>query len=83
MPVIINEPLSALQRNGEFLCCGEAKYREAAECDDSMRRLILTYIASITGLYTLKKRKKKPFNPMLGETFEMVGEHYRFIAEKI
>jgi hypothetical protein len=83
MPVIINEPLSALQRNAEFLCCAEAKYREAAQCDDSLRRLILTWVASITGLNSIKKRKKKPFNPMLGETFEMVGEHYRFLAEKI
>lgn len=31
----------------------------------------------------MKVRKRKPFNPMLGETYEMVTEKYRFVAEKI
>jgi hypothetical protein len=31
----------------------------------------------------LKKRKKKPFNAMLGETYEFVSENFRMIGEKI
>jgi len=31
----------------------------------------------------MKLRKRKPFNPMLGETFEMVTESFRFLAEKV
>jgi hypothetical protein len=31
----------------------------------------------------MKLRKRKPFNPMLGETYELVTENYRFLAEKV
>ena len=46
-------------------------------------RLVWTWIGNIAGINTMKRRKKKPFNPMLGETYEFVNEHYRLIAEKI
>jgi hypothetical protein len=45
--------------------------------------MVLAQIAQITPFVQIKSRKKKPFNPMLGETFEMVTEHYRFLAEKV
>jgi hypothetical protein len=28
-----------------------------------------------------KIRTKKPFNPMLGETYELVTEDFRFVSE--
>lgn len=31
----------------------------------------------------LKIRRRKPFNPMLGETFEFVTEELRFLSEKV
>jgi hypothetical protein len=31
----------------------------------------------------LKNRKRKPFNEMLGETYEMVCDDFRFICEKV
>lgn len=30
----------------------------------------------------MSSRKRKPFNPMLGETFELVMDDFRFLAEK-
>jgi len=45
--------------------------------------MVLAQIAQITPFVQIKCRKKKPFNPMLGETFEMVTEHYRFYGEKV
>ena len=30
-----------------------------------------------------KSKTKKPFNPMLGETYELVTEDFRFIAEQV
>ena len=30
-----------------------------------------------------QKAVKKPFNPLLGETFELVGKDYRFLAEQV
>ena len=81
--MILNEPSSALQRVGEGICGGHKYYEEATTCDDPCRRLILTYMGIIQALYSAKTRKRKPFNPMLGETFEFVTPDYRFIAEKI
>lgn len=40
-------------------------------------------VASIAEYQSTKFRKKKPFNAMLGETYEMVNEDYRFLAEKV
>ena len=31
----------------------------------------------------VKGRAKKPFNPMLGETYELVTEDYRWVAEQV
>ena len=83
MPVIMNEPLSALQRHTEFVISGEARNRQAAETDNSLYRLILTWVATIGGSYSVKYRKKKPFNAMLGETYELVTEHFRVFSEKV
>ena len=38
----------------------------------------MSIFASLT-----KVRKRKPFNPMLGETFEFVTSNFRFLAEKV
>jgi len=38
--------------------------------------------AYCTMLYSSKYRKRKPFNPMLGETFDMVTDKFRFLSEK-
>jgi hypothetical protein len=40
-------------------------------------------IASIATAQKVKYRKKKPFNPMLGETYEIVLDKYRFLMEKV
>lgn len=70
MPVDFNEPMSALQKR-----CEELQYtallREAAETDDEALRMakVAAFIAS--GFATAKYRiQRKPFNPLLGETFE-------------
>jgi hypothetical protein len=46
----------------------------AANTEDPTERIAKTFIAIITFLPSLKIRKKKPFNPMLGETFEFVTD---------
>jgi hypothetical protein len=45
--------------------------------------MTLAVIALISSYSSTKIRKRKPFNPMLGETFEMVTEDFKFLAEKI
>ncbi|XP_067136347.1 oxysterol-binding protein 1 isoform X2 [Centruroides vittatus] len=69
MPVNFNEPLSTLQRLTE-----EYEYSDlldkAAKCDDSCEQM--TYVAAYTvsAYATTSNRTGKPFNPLLGETYE-------------
>lgn len=65
------------------MAASEEYFRTAAQTDEPVRRLVLGYIGVISAFYTLKTRMRKPFNPMLGETFEIVTDKYRFIAEKV
>lgn len=79
----MNEPLCGLQKASELLLEGERLFREAAQTDDPVRRLVLAFVGQLGPLCKIKTRKKKPFNPMLGETFEFVSEHFRFLGEKV
>lgn len=85
MPVSMNEPLSALQR-----LCEELEYSElldqASTCPDPFDRMV--HVASFAvSSYALSYHRagRKPFNPILGETYECVREDkgFKFIAEQV
>ena len=87
MPVSANEPLSLLQRTSEQL---EYSYLldKAATSNSRSERLILISAFAIATLSSARVRERsvrKPFNPMLGETFELIREDrgFRFLAEKV
>lgn len=67
----------------ESISLGSKLFSKAAETEDSVKRAALTVVALGTAFATTKFRKRKPFNPMLGETFEYVTEDFRFLAEKV
>jgi len=46
-----------------------------------MRRLALVAIYNISSLTVVEKSLTKPFNPLLGETFEMRTEKFDYLAE--
>jgi hypothetical protein len=50
--------------------------------EDPVRRIALLTTAIIASFHECKIRKRKPFNPMLGETYEIVTDDLRFISEK-
>ena len=83
LPLVLNEPASGLQRMGEGITNCHGLFKQAANCDDSIRRLVLTSTFLISMVADLNIRRKKPFNPMLGETFEYVHDEYRLLIEKI
>ena len=83
MPVILNEPTCALQRNAEGIILGFDLFEEASQCEDPVERLCLIMIGLATAFSTTKYRKKKPFNPMLGETYEFVSDKLRYFTEKV
>ncbi|KJE97550.1 oxysterol-binding protein 1 [Capsaspora owczarzaki ATCC 30864] len=69
MPVILNEPLSALQRFAEDI---EYSYLldMAASKPTSLERLLYVAAFSISSYASTLNRTGKPFNPLLGETYE-------------
>ncbi|KAG8529430.1 uncharacterized protein KY384_006067 [Bacidia gigantensis] len=87
MPVSANEPISLLQRVAESLEYSQL-LDSAADATTSVDRIILitAFAISLLSSARIKERAiRKPFNPMLGETFELVREDrgYRFLAEKV
>ncbi|KAK2741354.1 hypothetical protein FQN57_005638 [Myotisia sp. PD_48] len=87
MPVTANEPLSLLQRAAEHFEYSHL-LDEAASSTDGLERLIYVTAFAISPFSNLRIRERsirKPFNPMLGETFELVrpDKGLRFIAEKV
>ncbi|KAJ2754766.1 Oxysterol-binding protein 3, partial [Coemansia sp. BCRC 34490] len=85
MPLIMNEPINALQALCEELMYGRLLQR-ADEMNDSLDRLMNVAAFAISTLSSKKHRaERKPFNPLLGETYEMVEPRsgFRFVSEKV
>lgn len=82
-PVIMNEPLTSLQKMCEGITMNADLFELAANTDDPFKRITIAYIAFYSGFSTLVYRKRKPFNPMLGETYELVTEKFKFVSEKV
>lgn len=82
LPVLIFEPMSMLQKMAELM---EYSYLLdlADECEDPHMRLVYaaTYFISV---YYAIQRTWKPFNPILGETYEMANHGgVRFLSEQV
>ncbi|XP_034284357.1 oxysterol-binding protein-related protein 6 isoform X9 [Pantherophis guttatus] len=85
MPVELNEPLNTLQH-----LCEELEYSElldkAAEIDDPYERMVLIAAFATSGYAsTYYRAGSKPFNPLLGETYECIREDkgFRFFSEQV
>ncbi|XP_076864400.1 oxysterol-binding protein-related protein 7-like isoform X2 [Brachyhypopomus gauderio] len=85
MPVVLNEPLNFLQRVSE-----ELEYPElldiANRTDDPYQRMVYVAVFSISGYAWASWRNRyKPFNPVLGETYESIREDrgFRYVAEQV
>uniref|UniRef100_A0A8C2EMD6 Oxysterol-binding protein n=1 Tax=Cyprinus carpio TaxID=7962 RepID=A0A8C2EMD6_CYPCA len=84
MPIVFNEPLSFLQRITEYM---EHTYliHKACTLSDSIERMQLVAAFAISAVASQWDRTGKPFNPLLGETFELTRdeEGYRMISEQV
>lgn len=85
MPISLNEPINLLQR-----LCEELEYTElldkAAILSSSMDRLMYVTVFAISGYAATQYRiGRKPFNPLMSETYECIrpDRGFRFIAEKV
>lgn len=88
MPVTANEPTSLLQRLAESVEYPQLLDSAASASLSPAERLM--YVTAFAVSYFSNNRVKerairKPFNPMLGETYELVREDlgFRFVAEKV
>ncbi|KAK2821823.1 hypothetical protein FQN49_007640, partial [Arthroderma sp. PD_2] len=87
MPVSANEPISLLQRAAEQFEYSQL-LDKAANATDALERLIYVTAFALSPFSNsrIKERTiRKPFNPMLGETYELVlpERGLRFLAEKV
>ncbi|XP_055017786.1 oxysterol-binding protein 2 isoform X1 [Boleophthalmus pectinirostris] len=85
MPVNFNEPLSMLQRLSEDLEYSEL-LDKAARCESSLEQMCLVAAFSVSSYSTTVHRTAKPFNPLLGETYELDRldeQGYRSLCEQV
>uniref|UniRef100_A0AAY5F4L6 Oxysterol-binding protein n=1 Tax=Electrophorus electricus TaxID=8005 RepID=A0AAY5F4L6_ELEEL len=84
MPIVFNEPLSFLQRITEYM---EHTYliHQACTLSDSIERMQLVAAFAVSAVASQWDRTGKPFNPLLGETYELIREDegYRLISEQV
>lgn len=55
----------------------------AGEEPDPFRRLALIAIHQISGLTCAERSSSKPFNPILGETFEYKTDKFEYLSEQV
>uniref|UniRef100_A0A3B3B8Y1 Oxysterol-binding protein n=1 Tax=Oryzias melastigma TaxID=30732 RepID=A0A3B3B8Y1_ORYME len=85
MPVNFNEPLSMLQRLSEDLEYYEL-LDKAAKCHSSLEQMCYVAAFTVSSYSTTVHRTGKPFNPLLGETFELDRLRecgYRSLCEQV
>lgn len=84
LPVSFNEPTSLLQRVAE-----DMEYTDlldmAADRTDSLERMVYVAAFAASEYASTIGRVAKPFNPLLGETYEYVrpDKGYRFFVEQV
>ena len=55
----------------------------ANQSQDPLRRIMLVAAFGIAQYKCTDQRTSKPFNPILGETFELIGQDYKYFAEQV
>uniref|UniRef100_A0A673BK04 Oxysterol-binding protein n=1 Tax=Sphaeramia orbicularis TaxID=375764 RepID=A0A673BK04_9TELE len=84
MPIVFNEPLSFLQRITEYM---EHTYliNRACSMSDSIERMQAVAAFAVSAVASQWDRTGKPFNPLLGETYELTREEqgFRLVSEQV
>ncbi|XP_063320253.1 oxysterol-binding protein-related protein 2-like [Pelmatolapia mariae] len=84
MPIAFNEPLSFLQRITEYM---EHTYliNRTSSMSDSIERMRAVAAFAVSAVASQWDRTGKPFNPLLGETYELIREDqgFRIVSEQV
>ena len=85
LPVYFNEPISALQKLCEDFVYLDLLDKAAASKKGSLERMMFVCGFAVSGYSNTEGRTRKPFNPLLGETFEYLSPEkgFRFFSEKV
>lgn len=89
MPVDMNEPVTILQKYGELVeYCDIINNALQVDDETSGEKILRIAAFAVSGLSSVREKERnvrKPFNPLLGETFELVREDkgIRLISEKV
>ncbi|XP_029127654.1 oxysterol-binding protein-related protein 2A isoform X3 [Cajanus cajan] len=87
LPVYFNEPISSLQK-----CCEDLEYSylldqayEYGKSGNNLLRALYVAAFAVSGYASSEGRNCKPFNPLLGETYEAdyPEKGIRFFSEKV
>jgi oxysterol-binding protein-related protein 3/6/7 len=83
MPIVLNEPINLLQK-----LCEELEYSDllekASSATDEVERMCLVAGFVVSGYSSsVHRAARKPFNPLLGETYETNIRGFKFVAEKV
>ncbi|CAF0830402.1 unnamed protein product [Brachionus calyciflorus] len=85
IPIVWNEPLSMLQRLAENMKYSNELLDKAAEMTSAIERMkyVSAFLVSSTSIHN--GRLSKPFNPLLGETYEFISpeKNYRICCEQV
>lgn len=82
LPIILNEPCTMLQKLAEQMENQDILARAALEKESVMRAAMV--ICFNTAKYSaISVRTLKPFNPILGETYEYSCKDFKFLAEQV
>eukprot|EP00826_Nyctotherus_ovalis_P031555 TRINITY_DN2523_c0_g1_i5.p1 TRINITY_DN2523_c0_g1~~TRINITY_DN2523_c0_g1_i5.p1 ORF type:complete len:354 (-),score=104.31 TRINITY_DN2523_c0_g1_i5:116-1177(-) len=82
LPMCFNEPISMLQRMAELMESQSLLVRANGD-SDSLRRMAHVAVFNAAQYGSVVGRKLKPFSSLLGETFELVADGYKFFGEQV
>ena len=82
LPTFLMEPVSTLQKMAEIMQYQRLLEEANEEEDPDVRLAKVTAFA--VAVYSTMERAKKPFNPILGETFELkMNDGSTYVAEQV
>lgn len=82
MPVFLNEPFNIMMKPAEFMYFNHF-LTEASYHEDPTSRMLFVTISMIAPFFCVPNRFGKPFNPLLGETYELVTPEFKYFSEMV
>jgi hypothetical protein len=82
VPVYFNEPVGMLQKCSEVMEYQELLVK-ANNTPDAAMRMILVSMFCLGQYKSTLNRTTKPFNPLLGETYELDRPDFRYFSEQV